>query len=113
MCLFSDIPSHTYMTEADVDVGDTQLGKQCPYWLLIVKCKRIEKEVEYMLEHGKVTKPDCSPTPRMEHCIDQVECYWQLPLTARAKEMTGFIMPQGFYYPVLPLGLVNTVATFQ
>lgn len=73
-----------------------------------------------------VTKPDSFPLPRMEDCIDQVgsarfvskldllKGYWQVPLSARAREIAAFITPKGLYsYAVMPFGLRNAPATFQ
>lgn len=73
-----------------------------------------------------VTRPDCYPLPRIEDCIDRVggakfvitldlsKGCWQVPLTARAKEMSPFIPPWGlFSYSVMPFGLPNAPATFQ
>jgi len=49
------------------------------------------------------------PIPRLEDCIDKIGCaqyvnkidllkgYWQLPLTPKAKEISAFMMPEGFY----------------
>lgn len=75
---------------------------------------------------NKVTKPDSYPLPRMEDCIDQVgsarfvskfdllKGYWQVPLTARAREISAFITPFGlFEYTVMSFGLRNAPATFQ
>nr|XP_033964458.1 uncharacterized protein LOC117465610 [Pseudochaenichthys georgianus] len=73
-----------------------------------------------------VTKPDSFPLPRMEDCVDQVgsakfvskfdllKGYWQVPLTARAREIASFITSSGLYsYTVMPFGLRNAPATFQ
>uniref|UniRef100_A0A096M9Z4 ribonuclease H n=1 Tax=Poecilia formosa TaxID=48698 RepID=A0A096M9Z4_POEFO len=73
-----------------------------------------------------VTKPDCSPLPRMDDCVDQVgsanfvskfdllKGYWQVPLTQRAREVSAFVTPTGlFSYTVMPFGLRNAPATFQ
>ena len=75
---------------------------------------------------NNVTKPDSFPLPRMEDCIDQVgsakfvskfdllKGYWQVPLSARAREIAAFITPNGLYsYKVMPFGLRNAPATFQ
>ena len=75
---------------------------------------------------NKVTKPDSYPLPRMEDCIDQVGAakfvskfdllkgYWQVPLSARAREISAFITPAGLYeYTVMSFGLRNAPATFQ
>jgi len=73
-----------------------------------------------------VTKSDLYPIPRVEDCIDRIGCtqyiskidflkgYWQVPLTPMAKEISAFVMPEGFYqYKVMPFGMKNAPATFQ
>lgn len=57
-----------------------------------------------------VTKPNSFPLPRIEDCIDQVgnakfvskfdllKGYWQVPLTARAREISAFITPSGLFF---------------
>ena len=56
-----------------------------------------------------VTKADSYPIPRVEDCIDHIgvakfvskfdlpKGYWQVPLTARAKEISAFVTPDGFF----------------
>ena len=71
-------------------------------------------------------KADSYPIPRVEDCIDKVgssqfvskfdllKGYWQVPLTPRAREVSAFFTPAGFYqYRVMPFGLKNAPATFQ
>ncbi|XP_062610561.1 uncharacterized protein LOC134272333, partial [Saccostrea cucullata] len=73
-----------------------------------------------------ITKTDSYPIPRIEDCIDKIghakyvskfdllKGYWQVPLTERAKEISAFVTPKGFYqYKVMPFGLKNAPATFQ
>ncbi len=73
-----------------------------------------------------VTIPDCFPMPRMEDCVDSVgsakfvskldllKGYWQVPLTARASEISAFVTPDCFLqYNVMAFGLRNAAATFQ
>lgn len=75
---------------------------------------------------NKVTKSDSYPLPRMEDCIDRVgsakfvskfdllKGYWQVPLSARAREISAFVTPFGlFEYTVMSFGLRNAPATFQ
>lgn len=75
---------------------------------------------------NSVTKPDSSPLPRMEDCIDRVgsakfvtkldllKGYWQVPLTPRASEISAFVTPDNFLqYTVMPFGLHNAPTTFQ
>lgn len=46
--------------------------------------------------------------------LDLLKGYWQVPLIARAKEISSFITPWGlFSYSVMPFGLQNAPATFQ
>ncbi len=73
-----------------------------------------------------VTIPNCFPMPRMEDCVDSVgsakfvskldllKGYWQVPLTARASEISAFVTPDCFLqYNVMAFGLRNAAATFQ
>jgi len=73
-----------------------------------------------------VTKADSYPIPRVEDCIDKVgssqfvskfdllKGYWQVPLAPRAREISAFVTPAGFYqYRVMPFGMKNAPATFQ
>lgn len=73
-----------------------------------------------------IIKPDCYQLPCIDDCIDQVggakfvskldllTGYWQVPLTARAREISLFITPWGlFSYFVMPFGLRNGPATSQ
>ncbi len=75
---------------------------------------------------NSVTKPDSFPMPRMEYCIDRVggarlvtkldllKGYWQVPLTARASEVSAFVTPDDFLnYTVMAFGMRNAPATFQ
>jgi len=67
-----------------------------------------------------ITKPDSFPLPQIEDCVDQVgnvrfvskfdllKGYWQVPLTARAGEISAFITPSGlFSYKVMSFRLRN------
>ena len=73
-----------------------------------------------------VTKTDSYPILRVEDCIERIgnakyiskldllKGYWQVPLTPRAKEISAFVTPEGFYqYKVMPFGMNNSPATFQ
>ena len=75
---------------------------------------------------NKVTKSDSYPIPRVDDCVDRMgnakfvckldllKGYWQVPLTARAKEISAFATPDGLYqYKVMPFGMKNAPATFQ
>ena len=72
------------------------------------------------------TKSDSFPIPRIADCIDQIgntkyvstfdmlKGYWQVPLTQRARQISAFVTPSGFYqYKVMPFGMKNAPATFQ
>lgn len=73
-----------------------------------------------------VTVPDCFPLPRMEDCVDNLgsacyvskldllKGYWQVPLTARASDISAFVTPDSFLqYSVMAFGMRNAPATFQ
>ena len=75
---------------------------------------------------NSITKTDTFPIPRVDDCIDRIghvkyvskfamlKGYWQVPLTEKAKEITAFTVPGGFYrYQVMAFGLKNAGATFQ
>ena len=75
---------------------------------------------------NSVTKTDSFPIPRIDDCIDKIGCaqyiskfdllkgYWQVPLTARAKEVSAFAVPDAFFqYRTMPFGMKNSSATFQ
>lgn len=62
----------------------------------------------------------------MEDCVDNIgsaqfvsklyllKGYWQVPLTARASEISAFVTPDHFLqYNVLAFGMRNAPATFQ
>ena len=72
------------------------------------------------------TKPDSFPLPCVEDCIDRIGAaryvakldllkgYWQVPLTARASEISAFVTPDSFMqYTVMAFGMRNAPATFQ
>lgn len=73
-----------------------------------------------------VTKPDCFPLPRIDDLIDRVgpakfvtkldllKGYWQVPLTARAVDISAFVTPDYFcQYSVMAFGMRNAPSTFQ
>lgn len=57
--LFLDTPSCISVIEHDIDVGYAQPVRQRSYRLPIGKCKRMKKEVKYMLEQ-RMAEPACS-----------------------------------------------------
>ena len=73
-----------------------------------------------------VTIPDSYPLPRIDDCVDTIgsaryvtkldllKGYWQVPLTARASEISAFVTPDKFQqYSVMAFGMRNAPATFQ
>jgi len=75
---------------------------------------------------NKITKTDSYPLPRVDDLIDQIgearfvskfdllKGYWQIPLTARARDISSFVTPDGLYqYLVTPFGMKNSGCTFQ
>ena len=73
-----------------------------------------------------VTVSDSFPLPRIDDCVDNVgsarfvtkldllKGYWQVPLTAKASELSAFVTPDAFLqYSVMAFGLKNAPATFQ
>lgn len=75
---------------------------------------------------NSVSKFDSYPTPRIEDLIDRLgkanylttidlaKGYWQVPLSARSRELTAFRTPWGLYhFCKMPFGLHGAAATFQ
>ncbi|XP_036419554.1 uncharacterized protein LOC118803140 isoform X1 [Colossoma macropomum] len=73
-----------------------------------------------------VTRSDSFPLPRIDDCVDRVgsakyvskldllKGYWQVPLTARASDISAFVTPDSFLqYTVMAFGMKNAPATFQ
>lgn len=73
-----------------------------------------------------VTVPDSYLLPRMEDCVnnlgtanyisklDLLKGYWQVPLTNRSSNISGFVTPDIFLqYTVMAFGMCNVLATFQ
>ena len=113
-----------YMLENDIaQASSSSWASPC---LLVDKADGSPRFCTDYRKVNMVTKPDAYPLPRMEDCIDQVGAakfvskfdllkgYWQVPLTARAREVASFITPFGLYsYSVMSFGLRNAPATFQ
>ena len=94
-----------------------------------VLVKKPDGSVRFYTDYRKVntlTRTDSHPIPRMDDCIDRIgkasyitkldllKGYWCVPLTARAKEISAFVTPDGLYqYRVMPFGMKNSQATFQ
>jgi hypothetical protein len=46
-------------------------------------------------------------------CLDLKEAFWNVPLTARSRELTAFRTPDGlFHYKRVPMGLKSASAVF-
>ncbi|XP_037831815.1 uncharacterized protein LOC119617061 isoform X2 [Kryptolebias marmoratus] len=73
-----------------------------------------------------ITQFDSYPAPRIDDMVERIgkarylttidlcKGYWQVPLTARSKELTAFRTPWGlFQFKVMPFGLHGAPATFQ
>ncbi len=74
---------------------------------------------------NSLSKVDPYPMPRIDEMVERLgrakylstvelcKGYWQVPLTARAKELTAFKTPFGLYhFRVMPFGLQGAPATF-
>ena len=112
-----------YMLTNDI-IEPSQSGWSSPCLLV----PKNDGTYRFCTDYRKVnatTKSDSYPIPRVEDCIDRIGCaqyvskidllkgYWQVPLTPKAKEISAFVMPEGFYqYKVMPFGMKNTPATF-
>lgn len=60
LSLFSDTASRTTVIEHDIEVGDASMPvRQHAYKLPVDKRQRMEKEVNYLLQHGSA-EPSCS-----------------------------------------------------
>lgn len=102
----------------------------CSPWsspsLVVPKSDRTPRFCTDYRKVNAITKSDSFPLPRMDDCVDRVgsakfvtkldllKGYWQVPLTARASEISAFVTPDHFLqYTVMPFGLKNAPATFQ
>lgn len=113
-----------YMAEHGVAIGSSSVWSlPC---LLTIKAKGEDHICTDFRKVNEVTRPDCFPLPCMEDCVDHVgdaqfmtklnllKGYWQVPLTAHAKEISAFVMPDDFLkYTVMAFGMHNAPATFQ
>ena len=110
-----------------------QLGiievSESPYCSPLVMVKKKDGSMRYcqdMRNINRKTKFDCERPVEIDSifaklCDDRYfskfDCcrgYWQIPLTERAKEITGFSTPFGHYQFVkMPFGLVNSGATYE
>ena len=75
---------------------------------------------------NKLTRFDAYPIPRIDDVlekkgnaeyisvIDLTKGYWQIPLSAKAREVSAFVTPFGQYeFRVMPFGMVTAPATFM
>ncbi len=75
---------------------------------------------------NSLSKVNPYPMPRIDELVERLgrakylstvdlcKGYWQVPLTARAKELTAFKTPFGLYhFRIMPFGLQGAPATFQ
>ena len=113
-----------YMLENEIVEGShSEWSSPC---LLVPKPDKSYRFCTDFRKVNSVTKSDSYPIPRMDDCVDKVgnanyvskfdllKGYWQVPLTERAKEVSAFVTPDGFYeYKVMPFGMKNSGATFQ
>ena len=99
-----------------------------PYSSPIVLVAKKDGTIRFCIDFRKINKAtifDSEPMPELEGVfasmagrtyfskIDLTKGYWQIPLTARAREITAFETPLGlFQYTVTPFGMVNSGATF-
>ena len=78
--VFSSVPGRTQLIEHDIDVGDAEPVKLPPYRVNPMKQALVEKELEYMLEHGLITRTysqwsspvtlQPKPDGKVRFCID-------------------------------------------
>ena len=113
-----------YMKENDIiEESNSSWSSPC---ILVPKSDGSVRFCTDFRKVNSVTKPDNYPIPRVDDYVDKIgsakfvstydllKGYWQVPLTARAKEISAFVTPQGLYqYKVLPFGMMNAPATFQ
>ena len=92
------------------------VGKKDGTWRFCVDYRRL----------NTVTKSDVYPLPRVDVTLDALRGakvftsldlmsgFWQVPMSARAREKTAFKTRSGLYeWVVMPMGLVNAGPTFQ
>ena len=79
---------------------------------IIYSCTKTRWKLQLCTDYRKVntvTKTDTYPIPRIDDCIDKIgnaryvskfdllKGFWQVPLTERAKEISAFVTPEGFF----------------
>ncbi|KFD60898.1 LOW QUALITY PROTEIN: hypothetical protein M514_26959 [Trichuris suis] len=93
----------------------------------IIPVRKKDGSIRLCVDYRKLNEPwDAYPIPRVDETldalagarysstIDLLSGYWQVELTAAAKEKTAFITHDGlFQFNVMPFGLTGAPATFQ
>ncbi|SAL96908.1 hypothetical protein [Absidia glauca] len=100
-----------------------------PFTAPIILVKKKNGDYRMVVDYRKLnaqTKVDAYPLPKIDDLIDELgnsrifsaldlrSGFHQVPLKQNSKELTGFVTKFGTYqYEMLPMGLVNSPATFQ
>ena len=100
-----------------------------PWASPIVLVRKRDGSHRFCVDYRKVnavTKADKFPLPRIDDLLDRLgKCkffstldlasgFWQIRVSAQAREKTAFVTPQGLYqFKVMPFGLTNAPAVFQ
>lgn len=117
-------------TEVEYLIENGLAKPSCSPWsspcLLVTKSDGTARFCTDYRKVNALTVPDCFPLPRMEDCVDTLgsakfvskldllKGYWQVPLTARASDISAFVTPDDFMqYSVMAFGMRNAPSTFQ
>lgn len=100
-----------------------------PWASAYVLVKKKNGQMRFCVDYRNVnaqTKRDVYPLPRLDDCLDFMankvyftlldfaSGYWQIPMAARAKEITAFRTTDGHWQcKKMPFGLTNSGASFQ
>ena len=100
-----------------------------PWASPVVLVRKKDGSLRFCVDYRKlnsVTQPDVFPMPRIDDMLDQLgklkyfstldlaSGYWQIRIDPDSQEKTAFVTPQRLYeFLVMPIGLMNTPATFQ
>ncbi|XP_026003826.1 uncharacterized protein LOC113009615 [Astatotilapia calliptera] len=95
----------------------------------IVLVAKKDGSIQFCVDYrrvNEVSRFDAYPMPRVDELLDRLgtarffttldltKGYWQIPLSAEAREKTAFSTPYGLYqFVTLPFGLFGAPATFQ
>lgn len=127
------------MSPIEADYLQKELDKYCklgiitpsnsPWAAPVILVKKKNGEYRMVIDYRKlnaVTKKDSYPLPRIDDLLDTLgkakifsaldmrAGFHQVPLEEGSKELTAFTTKYGTYhYNMLPMGLVNSPATFQ